>query len=136
MKKYLLLIIISAFSQSLIANDSFMKDCKKLMYKDQLANLKQTKQDFADAREKAESEEQMNIVNETEQEFFDRFESHTQDVCICIKDEVASSLELMGESESDIQQNLTDLGKAMLSGYYWGINEVTRSAFQEAMRCS
>lgn len=135
MKNYVLFVFMSIFPHSVIANESFMNDCKKLLYKDQISTLKQTKNGFAQIRQEAKSEEEIQLVDKTEKEFFDSFENHTKSVCTCIKDEVVSSLKLIGESESNINQSLTDLGKAMLSGYYWGINEVTRSAFQEALHC-
>lgn len=135
MRKYLLILFISIFAHSSFANDSFMKDCKMLLYKDQLIHLNQTKNGFAQLREEANSEDEVQLIDKTEKEYFSSFESHTQNVCTCIKDEVISSLVLIGESETEIQHNLTDLGKAMLSGNYWGINEVTRSAFQEARHC-
>lgn len=112
-----------------------MSDCKRLMYKDQLAYLTEVKNVVEQARKEAPPEE-LPMIEKQYQAIKDNFENQVLEACSCIKKQVVDSLELIGESEQSIQPKLDSLGQAMLSGNYWGIDEETRAAFEQASQCA
>lgn len=135
MKEIITILTLCVLSFQSLADSSFMSDCKRLMYKDQLAYLTEVKNVVEQARKEAPPEE-LPMIEKQYQAIKDNFENQVLEACSCIKKQVVDSLELIGESEQSIQPKLDSLGQAMLSGNYWGIDEETRAAFEQASQCA